>query len=188
MNLADRMADMLMCLNFSPQEIRDYFTTKKGKEKEEAKCFIKCWDVPESWFRSRAFCTWRTPGYMGILSRMPFSTIHPSSGNESRTIRSAWAFLFQPKQFKTLRSPTFSKAKQPLLSFHSYSWMTPHPRFPSPRTLSALHLSVLKTLPSPHFPPSGLPPQVKDQHLWDMLHSIPNFPSQKYFNTCKSLQ
>ena len=56
--------------------------------------------------------------------------------------------------------------------------MTPHPCFPSPRTLSALHLSILKTLPSPHFPPSGLPPQVKDQHLWDMLHSIQNFPAK----------
>ena len=73
-----------------------------------------------------------------------------------RTSRSAQAFLFQPKQFKMLRSPAFSKAKQLLLSFHNYSWMTPHPRFPSPRTLSALHLFILKTLPSPHFPPEDL--------------------------------
>ena len=62
MNLADRIADMLMCLNFSPQEIHHYFTTKKGKEKEEAKCFIKCSDVPESWFQSRDLRTGRTPG------------------------------------------------------------------------------------------------------------------------------
>lgn len=62
MDLADRIADTLMCLNFSPQEMHDYFTTKKGKEKEEAKCFIKCSDVPESWFQSRALHPGRTPG------------------------------------------------------------------------------------------------------------------------------
>lgn len=93
---------------------------------------------------------------MGTLSRTLSSTVHPSSGNESRTSRSAQAFLFQPKQFKMLRSPTFSKARQLLLSFHNYSWMTPHPRFPSPRTLPALHLFILRTLPSPHFPPEHL--------------------------------
>lgn len=93
---------------------------------------------------------------MGTLSRMPSSTVPPSPGNESRTSRSARAFLFQLKQFKILRSPTFSKAKQLLLSFHKYSLMTPHPCFPSPRNLSALHLFLLKTLPSPHFPPEHL--------------------------------
>lgn len=125
-------------------------------------------DVPKSWFQHRALSAGSPSGQMGTLFKTPSSIVHPSSGNESMTIRSAWASLFQTEQFKKLlRSPPFSKADRLFLSFHSDAWVPSHWCCLTPRTHSALHLLVLKTLSSPHFPPEHLAysPQVRDQSL-----------------------